>query len=249
MGAHQTMFWMVAANVWCTIKEQFGITPFEAAVFLNPFDQAHFIIGIVEMEAGNFWDQVMTINDKLFHNSPRESFYILIMLWFNHLAMNFKKIFPYLLLNIVLSAVTMLAVILIWNALNPASQCQTQTLSDGSDLLSTEPARLPPMNIQPIEIQSVFLPGDVEYEKVSLKNTWSDPVNLSGWILSNNRGDEFIFPTFTLYPDGVINIYSHAGFNNTVELYWNAPAAVWQPGGVAILTDAEGNERFRFSIP
>lgn len=163
--------------------------------------------------------------------------------------MKTKKIIPYLLLNVAISAITMLTVILIWSALNPASNCQTQTDMIAPNLLSTEPARLPPQNVQPIEIQSVFLPGEADYEKVSLKNTWSDPVNMSGWVLSNGQGDEFVFPAFTLYPNGVINIYSHAGFNNTVELYWNAPTAVWHSGGEAILADAEGHERFRFSIP
>ena len=163
--------------------------------------------------------------------------------------MKIKKILPYLLLNIVVSALTMLAVILIWNALHPVSKYQTPTELENVTLFATEQAPLPPLDVQPIEIQSVFLPGEADYEKISLKNTSSDPVNLSGWTISNNRGDWFMFPAFTLYPDGVINVYSHAGFNNTVELFWNASHAVWQSGGEAVLSDPEGNERFRFQIP
>ncbi len=163
--------------------------------------------------------------------------------------MKIKKILPYLLLNIVISALTMLAVILIWDATHPASQIQTSAQNNALELLTTEKAPLPPLNVQPIEILSVFLPGDVEYEKISLKNVWSDPVNLSGWTLENEKGDEYIFPAFTLYPDGMVNVFSHAGFDTTVELFWNAPHAIWLIGGEAVLSDSEGNERYRFTIP
>lgn len=162
--------------------------------------------------------------------------------------MNMKKILPYLLLNIAVSAITTLAVILIWNAAHPAV---SSTASLDGLLTTTQPTAiiLPPLDEKTIEIQSVFLPGELNYEKINLKNVGVDPINLSGWKLSNAEGDELTLPELTLYPNGAVDIYSRAGINTAVELFWNASHAIWWSGGSAILLDSEENERSRYSIP
>ena len=163
--------------------------------------------------------------------------------------MTFRKILPYLLLNVAISAATMLIVILIWNATHPAAVFT----GNMDELLATsspaEQVELPPLDQKSIEIVSVFLPGEVNYEKISLKNVSKNPLDLSGWVLLNEEGDQFTFPELTLYPEGAVDVYSKAGVNTAVELFWKASHAIWHSGGNAVLQDSESQERFRYAIP
>jgi hypothetical protein len=157
-----------------------------------------------------------------------------------------KKILPYLLINIVVSAITMLAVILIWNAFHPSPLA---TVSGDEIAITTGSTELPPLTQKTIEIQSVYMPGEVNYEKISLKNVGQVPIDMTDWMLSNGSKVKFTFPALTIYPNGAVDIYSIAGFNTAVELFWNAPEAVWKPGGKAVLFDSNGQERSRYAIP
>jgi hypothetical protein len=163
--------------------------------------------------------------------------------------MSIKKLLPYLLLNIAVSAVTMLAVILIWNAFHPVvkSTVGLDGLLTGAGEATL--AALPPLDQKTVEIQSVFMPGEVDYEKVSLKNIGGEAVNLSGWSVNNSEGEQLILPALILYPDGAVDVYSRAGINTAVELYWNASEAIWRVGDTAILLDSAGDERSQFLIP
>jgi hypothetical protein len=145
-----------------------------------------------------------------------------------------KKIFPYLLINVAVSAITMLAVILIWNALHPSPLAAV----DGNAVaITTGGTELPPLSQKTIEIQSVYMAGEVNYEKISLKNVGDAPIDMTGWSLSNSSKDKFTFPALTIYPNGA------------VDVFWNAPSAIWKPGGKAILLDSDGQERSRYLIP
>jgi len=160
-----------------------------------------------------------------------------------------KKILPYLLINVAVSAATMLGVILIWNALHP-SPIQAGSLEE----LIAPPVKnagqpLPPLDEPLLEIQSVFLPGDKDYEKISLKNISTEPVDLSGWSLVNQTQEIFTFPSLTLYPNGALEVWTKAGVNTAVELFWNAPEALWKSGEYALLLDSAGQERTRYLIP
>ncbi|HCS41018.1 MAG TPA: hypothetical protein DIW44_15750 [Anaerolineaceae bacterium] len=157
-----------------------------------------------------------------------------------------KKIFPYLLINVAVSAATMLVVILIWNALHPSPLA---AVSGGEIPITTGSTQLPPLTEKTVEIQSVFLPGEINYEKISLKNIGDQPIDMTDWILSNGSNDKFIFPALTIFPKGAVDVYSVAGVNTAVELFWNAPEAVWKSGGKAILLDSKGQERSRYLIP
>ncbi len=160
-----------------------------------------------------------------------------------------KKILPYLFINIAVSAATMLGVILIWNALHP-SPIQAGSVEDLITLpVENAGQSLPPVDEPVLEIQSVFLPGDKDYEKISLKNISTEPVDLSGWFLVNQAEEKFIFPSLTLYPNGALEVWTKAGVNTAVELFWNAPKALWKSGEYALLLDSAGQERARYLIP
>lgn len=164
--------------------------------------------------------------------------------------MTLKKLFPYLVLNVIVSALTMLAVLLVWNALHPKPEfSETSLLLSSTQQAASAIGTLPPLDEETVEIQTIFLPGEVGYEKLSLKNVSNQPVDLIGWRVSNSKGETFTFPGLTLYPGGAVDLYSSAGINTAVALYWNHDQAVWTAGETASLIDSAGNVRSTYPVP
>jgi micrococcal nuclease len=140
----------------------------------------------------------------------------------------------------------MLTVILIWNAFHPSPLA----VVNGNEIpITTGSTQLPPLSKKTIEIQSVYMPGEMDYEKINLKNVGDIPIDISGWTLSNASKEKFTFPSLTIYPNGAVDVYSAPGVNSAVELFWNAPAAVWKSGEEAVLLDNTAQERSRYLIP
>lgn len=113
-----------------------------------------------------------------------------------------KKLYPYLLLNIVVSALTMLLVLVIWDKTRPTPntvKAPDQPLQNSS-ISSTPTFSLPPLETPVIEIQAVIVPGDLEAERVLIRSVSSSALILTGWKVDNGNGQEYIFPSLTLYP-------------------------------------------------
>lgn len=160
-----------------------------------------------------------------------------------------KRVLPFLLLNIAVSAVTMILVLVIWQAVHTPPENQA---ADTSALLRA-PTRAAPTPIsyadQSIEILNVIGAGDLQFEAITLKNTGTSPVNLSGWSLSDGQGKPFIFPTFTVFQGGAFQVFSRSGLNTSLELYWGSEAALWKNGAKVFLYDPTGEKQQEFSIP
>jgi LysM repeat protein len=90
--------------------------------------------------------------------------------------------------------------------------------------------------------------GDVANEVVQLVNQGAF-VRLSGWTLSDEDGNTYTFPDFSLWGGGAINVHSAAGSNTTTDLYWGQAGAVWEPGELATLRDADGNVIVTYMVP
>jgi hypothetical protein len=162
-----------------------------------------------------------------------------------------KKILPYLLLNILVSAVTMLSVILIWNATHktPVTFGSGNTPSPAIQSTDHYQPTLPPLNVRTIEIQSVLVPGDLANEKVVIKSVSENKLDLTGWSLTDAQDHSFTFPALSIYPGGAVTIYSRAGVNSAVELFWASDKPLWYTGEVVTLVDSAGNPRTDFTIP
>ena len=79
-------------------------------------------------------------------------------------------------------------------------------------------------------------------EYVVIKNVGDYSVNLEGWILKDEAGHTFVFPSITLDPGETVTIYSGSGVNADNELYWGSSRAIWNnDGDTAFLYDANGN--------
>lgn len=160
-----------------------------------------------------------------------------------------RKIFPYLILNIIVSAVTVMVVLAIWQKAQQASLEREFSRTTAT----LEPVRsqstLPPLSIDTIEIQTIVGIGDLENERVQLVSVAKEVVDLSGWGISGGKGQVYRFPAVKLYPGGSINLFSKSGVDTSIALYWNQPTAVWMSGDKVKLIDPDGNTRSEYRIP
>jgi len=160
-----------------------------------------------------------------------------------------RRLLPYLILNVIVSTVTVLVVLTIWQG------AQKRALQKELPVLTETPVRaeslstLPALDVETVVIGGVIGAGDIENERVQLVSVAAEPVDLSGWELTDGEGRYYFFPAVKLYPGGSINLYSRSGTDTSIELYWRQPLAIWESGDVVQLNDLDGNPRAEFRIP
>lgn len=163
-----------------------------------------------------------------------------------------KRLWPYLLLNVVVSAVTMLAVLLIWNATHrvPAFSGNTNgTVIPGSNATPAPTRTLPAKNEKLFEIESVVGTGDLNSEYAHIIYLGDDPLDLQGWKVLKDSQVIYTFPAFVIYKGGAFNLYTEAGSNTAIDLYIGRDSTLWQSGDVLRIKDPNGTERLNFRIP
>jgi LysM repeat protein len=93
-----------------------------------------------------------------------------------------------------------------------------------------------------IEIVQVISPGDITAEGVELHNVSGGVIQMQGWKLIDSNGLTYSFPEYRLFPGGHVTIYTRAGTNTPIVLYWGQSRAVWgEPGQEIQIIDANGN--------
>ena len=123
---------------------------------------------------------------------------------------------------------------------------QSQPLGDGEVL------RIPLHPKGSVAIDSVIGAGDLDSERVLLKHRGEGELSLVGWRLEDTDGNVFIFPQFpqlVLFKGGAVNVYTKAGSNTVVDLFWGLKQPVWKSGDMVILRDAQGNVHTTFTVP
>lgn len=92
-----------------------------------------------------------------------------------------------------------------------------------------------------VVISSINRAGDITAEGITIRNTGAT-VNLTGWTLRDAEGNTYTFREFILFSNAEVTVFTRAGQNTPVALYWGRDTAVWgDPGDVAILRDARDN--------
>jgi len=166
--------------------------------------------------------------------------------------------FPYLLLNILISALTTLAVLWLWNRAQAQKLLDdeaVQALLQSSAPPTAAPTQrvlppLPSLDSQVIKIVNVFGAGDLQSEEIVLQNiSETEEIWLDGWTLTTSGGDSYTFGSLVLNPDAYVQVFTRAGHDTVNKLYWNLAESALEPGGKVTLTDYEGNLRTVLSIP
>ncbi len=176
---------------------------------------------------------------------------------------SWKQILPYLLLNIVVSALTTLAILWGWERnrqthpspsdpehgeISTIPQLTITTSQEPPSSLTVATPTLLPLDQKVIEIENVFGVGDINNEVVRLKRLGEGELSLAGWQLRNQRGNNYIFPNLT-FITGAIEVYTRVGIDTVIELHWGREQAAWRAGEMVQLFDSEGNLRASYQIP
>jgi LysM repeat protein len=92
-----------------------------------------------------------------------------------------------------------------------------------------------------VAIVQVLSPGDITAEGIELHNISGGVIPMQDWTITDNTDQTFKFPKYNLFPGGRVTIYTRAGTNTPIVLYWGQPSAVWgEPNQVVKLTDSKG---------
>jgi hypothetical protein len=97
-------------------------------------------------------------------------------------------------------------------------------------------------------IRGAYERGDLQTEFVYLENL-GGVATMLGWTLDDGEGNVFPFPGFTLYNGGGVNVYTRAGTNSVINLYWGFDQPLWTPGKLITLRDAQGASHSQFLVP
>jgi len=166
---------------------------------------------------------------------------------------NWKKSIPFLVLNVIVSAVTTLIVLGLWSLAHPPASVPVGTaqLSTQAVTFSQCDPVTPSLDQHPITIQNVIGAGDAQQEEVDLLFSGDTSLCLNGWKLANDHGTTYSFPSrFQLLANGVtIKVFTAAGTDSPLELHWGSSSPIWQSGGTVKLFDPQGNQRASFKIP
>lgn len=167
-----------------------------------------------------------------------------------------KKTFPFLLLNIVVSAATMVLVLWLWQKQAPFSGVRP-TFTPAVTLASAAPQSDPgkPSDATPLPsdgvltIEGVFGAGDLNVEYILIRNQSTSSVNLSGWSVSSSERETYTLPQLTLNKNGAVRLYSKHGTNTVIELYWNSDQSLWTSGSQVFLLDQSGQQQASWQVP
>ena len=167
-----------------------------------------------------------------------------------------KKTLPFILLNIVVSAATMLLVLWLYQKQVPllgAKPTFTPAVTLASAPSQSEPGE--PIDETPsladglLTIEGVFGAGDLNVEYILIRNLSNSSVNLSGWSVSSTSGETYNLPQLTLNTNGAVRLYSRHGTNTVIELYWNSDQSLWTSGDQVFLLDQSGKKQASWQVP
>ena len=167
-----------------------------------------------------------------------------------------KKTFPFLLLNIVVSAATILMVLWFWQQRNPLPEIKpgstpAVTLAAVPSQMVAKPSAEPTKTASSgqLAIEGVFGAGDLNVEYILIRNQSDASVNLNGWSVASSTGEVYNLPQLTLNKNGAVRLYSKHGTNTVIELYWNSDQSLWASGSQVNLIDQSGQQQATWQVP
>jgi LysM repeat protein len=99
-----------------------------------------------------------------------------------------------------------------------------------------------------VVINAVEGAGDLEIESIRLLNSGGQ-VSMAGWALDDGEGNRFVFPAFTFYSTGAVDVHTRGGTNTSIDLFWGLSQPIWVSGKQVQLRDSNGGLQSTFQIP
>jgi hypothetical protein len=188
----------------------------------------------------------------LCYDSPRLSATFKTSLWVEKKLMSvLRRLLPYIILNIIVSAAATFAVLTWWNNGRPlppgwgSSPVPTQAAATSSLPVSTAL----PADARVVEITEVVGAGNLDAESITIQRIGEGELRMNGWRLEDSLGHRFIFPDIILFKDGIVRVFTRAGTNTVNELHWGLTQAVWSSGKTISLVDDQGILRATLAVP
>lgn len=169
-----------------------------------------------------------------------------------------KKLIVYVVLNVIVSAVTILCVLYLWET----TRLKNLLIDRGPvaevsqpDTASEQPADSPKLLIEIGEVGGV---GNLSTEYVRLvrpESSEAETISLQKWRIKNENNHNFSIleqsglASLELHRQGAVNIYSKSGTSNPIELYLGLSDPLWQPGETVTLIDPQGEVHDTYLIP
>lgn len=150
-----------------------------------------------------------------------------------------KRLLVYLVINVIVSALTTLAVLTIWSSLvfsGPSFE-GNMAPTQGSQASGR------------VSINTVIGAGDLANERVVIAHIGDQDVALAGWILRDENGNDYEMPALVLHPGGQVNVFTGQGADTATDLYWGRSVYVWASGEQAELLDVSGQPQAAYVIP
>ena len=121
---------------------------------------------------------------------------------------------------------------------NPTSIPTTAPTPSPTSIPTTEPSN----DVRLVRI--VYNPDGedvMQGERVEIRNPGSMAVEMTGWALSDEAANRYVFPSFTLPGGATAAVWAKAGTDNGTDLYWGRTQAVWNnDGDTATLATGNG---------
>ena len=170
-----------------------------------------------------------------------------------------KKLLIYILINIVVSAITIIAVLYLWentrlkNVLF-AGPDQPAEISSGV----TAPDVVEETTNLLVQIGEVGGVGNLATEYVRLVRPANDTIetmSLQDWQIKDENNHKYSIleqsglASLDLHSQGAVNIYSKEGESNPIELYLGLSDPIWEPGETVTLIDPQGDIHDTYVIP
>ncbi|MEZ0395348.1 MAG: lamin tail domain-containing protein [Anaerolineales bacterium] len=156
-----------------------------------------------------------------------------------------RRLFPYLLLNVLVSAVVTGSILYFYDRAYRAD-CGRAPLIPTLPL----PANATPLADQVhVDIVSIIGAGSPVSEIVVIQNNGQEAVVLTGWRLQDSDGAVYLFPQLTLHPGASVQVHTASGTDTAIDLYWGGSTSLWQAGEIASLYDSQGILRALYRVP
>lgn len=158
----------------------------------------------------------------------------------------------FITINIVVSAITILAINWLWDRSRPQ---QTLVIPTPGVCITANPAQL--ATAQPtlaateihLVIDNIYGAGILNSEVVVIINKSNGVINLNGWKLDDGRGTSYSFPDLTLHPEGQVQLFSSVGTDTVTKLFWNLNESIWKTGKSVILRSPDGVVYASYVVP
>jgi nitrogen fixation-related uncharacterized protein len=170
-----------------------------------------------------------------------------------------KKLLFYVVLNIVVSAVTIIGVLYLWENTklkNMLFDSSDITAEDSlTDQVSDEAAASDNLLIEIGEVGGI---GNLATEYVRLVRPGSEPgdtISLQDWSIKDENNHQYNIleqsgvASLDLHGQGAVNIYTKEGDSNPIELYLGLTDPIWQPGETVTLIGPGGEVHDTYLIP